>query len=70
MKIYNYQFRKTFELRFHGQIEAKSEKDAQKKLRKFAEKCHADDEPSDGSAYVDSTSLDTGDDFITWRDDD
>lgn len=70
MKTFNYQFRKTFEIIFHGEIEAKSEKEAQKKIRKFAEKCHPDNEPEDGVAHHDSVSLDNGDDFMVWSEND
>lgn len=67
MKTFNYQFRKTFEIKFWGEIEAKSEKDAEKKIRKFAETCHPGEEPYDGDASADSMALDKGDDFVIYK---
>lgn len=68
VKTYNYQFRKSFELKFHGEIEAKSEKDAEKKLREFAKNCHPGDDIDCGNTNYDSTRLDDGDDFSVWGD--
>jgi hypothetical protein len=66
VKKYRYEFRKSFEMKFYGEIEARSEKDAEKKIRKFAKDCYPDEDPEDGYADVDSMNLDDGDDFCIY----
>lgn len=72
MKAYNFQFRKSFNCIFHGEILAKNEKAAQKMLRKFAKTCDAD---SLGDDYIEDVSCDTqalddGDDFNVYAESD
>lgn len=67
MKTYSVQFRKSFEVLFHGEVQAKSEEDAEKKLRKFAKSAWPDSDMDDASLYHDVRRLDEGDDFCVWK---
>lgn len=63
-KEFKFQFRKSFEVLIHGTIEAKSQKDADKRLRKYAKHCYPEDNNlEDGDTNCDYTALDEGDDF-------
>lgn len=66
MNEYKFQFRKTFEVLFHGTIEAPSEKSAEKKLRKFAKKCFPEDFSDEIDCNNDFSPLDEGDDFVIY----
>lgn len=70
MSKYKFQFRKSFEVLFHGTVYAKTERDADKKLRKFAKDCY----PESSSDCIDFNSdfrpLDDGDDFNIYGDQD
>lgn len=64
MKRFRVQYRKSFEVLFHGEIEAKTEKQAEKILRKSAQDSYPEMDSLDLSC--DYTSLDDGDDFCIY----
>jgi len=67
VSTYNFQFRKTFEVLFHGTVNAKNEKEADKKLRKFAKNCFPEDFTDYIDADCDFRPEDDGDDFVVWK---